>query len=163
MLGFLVDHEVSFVFQVGWVVLRDGEFQLLEGYRRGLFVHKADGNGNGVDDRLGPGRAAGDVIVDGYDLLHRADDRVGVKPYPAAARAGADGEYQLGAGHGFIGPLQGLAGGAHGRTLAEHYVRMARRAHQLYAETLYVIVGREDIQYFNIAAVAAAAVGVIHP
>ena len=54
-------------------------------------------------------------------------------------------------------------GGAHGRALAEHDVGVARRTDQLDAEPLDIIIGRQDIEHFNVAAVAPAAVGVIDP
>ena len=139
------------------------DLQLLELDGRGLLVHQADRHRHAVDDRLGPRRAAGDVEVHRDDLLDRPDDGVGVEPDAAAAGAGADGEDQLRRGHGFVGAPEGLGRGAHGRPLAEHHVGMARRADQLDAEPLDVVVGREDVQHLDVAAVAAAAVGVIHP
>src|SRR5664279_1270101 len=138
MLGLLVNHQIAVAFEVGGVILRDREFQLLELDRSGLLVYQADSHGYRIDDRLGPWRTAGNVVVHRDNLLDRADDRVGVEPDAATARAGADSEYQFGRRHGVIGPLQGLGGGAHGRALTKHHVCMARRTDQLDAEPLYI-------------------------
>ena len=82
---------------------------------------------------------------------------------PPPHGAGADGEDQFGRGHGLVGALQGFGRGAHRRPLAEHHIGVARRADQLDAEPLGVVVRRQDVQHFDVAAVAAAAVGVIDP
>ena len=145
------------------VIARDGHLQLLELDRRGLLVHQTHGDRHAVDDRFGPRGTAGDIEVHRDDLLDRPDDGVGIKPDAAPAGTGADGKDELGRGHGLVSAPEGLGRGPHRRALAEHDVGMARRADQLDAEALDVVVGGEDVEDLDVAAVAAAAVGVIHP
>ena len=163
LLRFLVNDHFARAAQIGGMVARNGHLQLLELDRRGLLVHQPDRDRHAVDDGLGPRGAAGNVEVHRDDLLHRPDDGVGIEPDAAAAGAGADGKDELGGGHGFVSAPEGLGRGAHRRALAEHHIGVARRADQLDAEALDVVVGREDVEHFDVAAVAAAAVGVIDP
>src|SRR5438270_10567085 len=40
---------------------------------------------------------------------------------------------------------------------------MPRRSHQLDPETLHIVIGREHVQHLDVAAVTAAAIGVVDP
>src|SRR6266516_1806424 len=60
-----------------------------------------------VQERLGPGRAAGDVDVHRDDLVDAFGDRVGVPVRPAAVGTGAERDHVLRLRHLVVEPLQG--------------------------------------------------------
>src|SRR3954469_8091884 len=60
-----------------------------------------------LDEGLGPRRAAGDVHVDGHDLVDALGDRVRVPVGAAAVGARTHGDHVLGVGHLVVEPTDG--------------------------------------------------------
>jgi hypothetical protein len=117
-LHLLVNHQAVFGAQIFGVIGRDGQEELFELNRGGLFIDQPSGDCYAIDDRLRTRRASGDVEVDGDDFFHRTDDIISVIPNTPSTRAGTDGKNQLGRGHGLISPPESLGRAAIGRPLA---------------------------------------------
>src|ERR1017187_3757392 len=97
-LELFVHHHAAIGTQIARMIARNGEFQLLELDRGGLFVDDAERHRHAIDDGLRARGAAGNVVPHGDNFLHRAENGIAVKPDAAAAGTGADGENKLGGG-----------------------------------------------------------------
>ena len=101
---------------------------------------------------LGPGRASGDVDVDGEDLVHSLEDAVDVV-HAAAVGAGTHGDDPLGFGHLFVEAQD------HGSDLLEDRPRdneevglAGGASEHLGAEAGEIVTGREDRGHLDEAA-----------
>src|SRR5271166_1397515 len=99
-LRLFVNDQFPFALQIPRMVAGDGQLEFFECDRGGLFVDQTEGHGDTVNNGFRARWAAGDVVVDGNDFFHRSNDGITVEPYAAAAGAGANGEDELGRGHG---------------------------------------------------------------
>ena len=95
-----------------------------------------------LEQGLGPGRAAGDVDVDGDDLVDALGDRVAVPVRPAAVGAAAHRDDVLGVGHLLVEALDGrhdLVGDGAGD---DHEVGLAGAGRERdHAEAHHVVAG----------------------
>ncbi len=145
------------------MIAGDGPLRLFKLDRGGLFIDKPRGQSDAVDNRLRAGGAARDIEVNRNDFLDRADNIVGIVPKTAAAGARANSENQFRGRHGLIRALQSLDGGAERRSLTQHGIRVPRGTNQFDAKAFGVIIGGQDVEYFNVAPITAAAIDMIDP
>ena len=126
-----------------------------------FLIQQAKGHGKAIDGGLRGWRAAGNVHVNGHNLVAAAPHGIHVVEDAAAAPACAVRDAYLGVRRVMEGAQGGHAHGAGNSAREQQNIRMAGRGNHLDAETLGIKNGRDGREDFNFAAVAAAAVNAV--
>ena len=101
--------------------------------------------------------------VNGNDLVASTDEFVSVNPNASSTGAGADGENEFGIRDHLVDPPKVGHDLMGHRTTHEEHIGMPRGSDPFHPKTLGIIIGRQDVDDLDAAAVAGAPIGVTAP